>query len=59
MERKNKKYDDITSPIYSTLYEEYAAIFERGRSIDSRAGLFLTFLFTSFPFYMQINWLAK
>lgn len=54
MERKNKKYDDITSPIYTTLHKEYEAIIERGRSIDSRAGIFLTFLFTSFPFYMQI-----
>lgn len=54
MERKNKKYDDITSPIYNTLHREYEAIIERGRSIDSRAGIFLTFLFTSFPFYMQI-----
>lgn len=54
MERKNKKYDDISSPIYSTIYKEYERMFERGRSIDSRAGLFLTFLFTSFPFYVQI-----
>ena len=54
MERKNKKYDDITSPIYTTLHREYEAIIERGRSIDSRAGIFLTFLFTSFPFYVQI-----
>ncbi len=54
MERNNKKYDDITSPIYNTLHREYESILERGRSIDSRAGIFLTFLFTAFPFYIQI-----
>lgn len=54
MERKNKKYDDITSPIYTTLHREYETILERGRSIDSRAGIFLTFLFTAFPFYVEI-----
>ncbi len=54
MERKNKKYDDITTPIYTTLHKEYESILERGRSIDSRAGIFLTFLFTAFPFYIQI-----
>ena len=53
MERKNKKYDDITSPIYNTLHREYEASIERGRSIDSRAGIFLTFLFTAFPFYIE------
>ena len=54
MERNNKKYDDITSPIYTTLHREYESILERGRSIDSRAGIFLTFLFTAFPFYVEI-----
>ena len=54
MERNNKKYDDITSPIYNTLHREYEASIERGRSIDSRAGIFLTFLFTAFPFYIEI-----
>ena len=41
MERKNKKYDDITSPIFNTLHKEYESIIARGRSIDSRAGIFL------------------
>lgn len=54
MERKNKKYDDITSPIFNTLHKEYESIIARGRSIDSRAGIFLTLLFTSFPFYVEL-----
>ncbi len=45
---------DFTSPIFTTLHREYEAILERGRSIDSRAGIFLTFLFTAFPFYLEI-----
>lgn len=54
MERNNKKYDDITSPIYKTLHREYESILDRGRSIDSRAGIFLTFLFAAFPFYVEV-----
>ena len=53
MERKNKKYDDITSPVYELILNEYRSLFERSRSIDSRAGIFLTFLITAFPFYIQ------
>lgn len=54
MERKNKKYDDITRPLYDLVMEENKAAFERSRSIDTRAGIFLTFLITAFPFYIQI-----
>ena len=54
MEKKKKKYDDITSLIFNTLHKEYESIIARGRSIDSRAGIFLTLLFTSFPFYVEL-----
>lgn len=54
MERKNKKYDDITGSIYELILNEYNSLFARSRSIDSRAGIFLTLLITAFPFYIQI-----
>ena len=55
MERKNKKYDDITRPIYDITLNEYNSDINRSRSIDARAGIFLTFLITGFPIYIQIT----
>lgn len=54
MERNNKKYDDITSPVFQTALNEYKATFERSHSIDARAGILLTFMITALPFYFQI-----
>lgn len=53
MERKNKKYDDITSPVFQTVVNEYKSVFERSRSIDARAGILMTFMITALPFYFQ------
>ncbi len=54
MERNNKKYDDITSPVFQSVLNAYKATFERSHSIDARAGILLTFMITALPFYFQI-----
>ena len=54
MERKNTKYDDITYPIYHTLYREYEMILERGRAMDARAGLLVAALLLVFPLYLAL-----
>lgn len=55
MERKNKKYDDIIRPIFDLTLSEYNSDINRSHSFDTRAGIFLTFLITGFPIYIQIT----
>ncbi len=54
MERKNTKYDDITSGILREVENENHDVMERVRSIDSRAGMLLAFLIAAFPIYINI-----
>lgn len=54
MERKNKKYDDISSSIVNALQNEHSEIFARTRSIDTRASILISILLAILPFYFEI-----
>ena len=54
IERKNRKYDDITTNMLRILEDERKEIIDCSRSLDSRAGMLLAFLIAAFPIYINI-----
>lgn len=57
MERKNKKYDDITSTVVNALQNEHNEMFLRTRSLDTRASILISILLAILPFYFEnLDW---
>ena len=54
MERKNKKYDDISSNVVNALQNEHNEMFLRTRSLDTRASILISIMLAFLPFYFEI-----